>query len=101
MFRSYRNELNLNEKDSPAEPEPELLGTHHNLEVVAGNDLLPVLHPADGGQRVSRHGALQLDVGGLVGVRVRRVVQELRRNCNKTAGQSEESIHKPLQHNSL
>lgn len=55
--------------------------THHYLEVVTRDDFLPVLHPADGRRRVSCHGTLQLDVGWLIGVRVGRVVEELRRHC--------------------
>lgn len=58
--------------------------THHYLEVVARDDFLSVLHPADGWWRVSCHGALQLDVGGLIGVRVGRVVKKLRRHYRKT-----------------
>lgn len=59
------------------------LRTHHYLEVVAGDDLLAILHPADAWQWVSSHSTLQLDVSGLVSVRVGRVVQELRRHCRK------------------
>lgn len=55
--------------------------THHDLEVVAGNDLLSVLHPADSRWGVPCDSTLKLDVRGLVGVRVARIVQELRRHC--------------------
>lgn len=58
--------------------------THHDLEVVAGDDRLSVLHPAHSGLRVTRHRALHLDVRALVCVRVGRVVQELGRHCRKT-----------------
>lgn len=58
--------------------------TDHDLEVVAGDDFLPVLHPADGRRWAPCHGTLQLDVGRLVGIRVGRVVQELRRHCRNT-----------------
>ncbi len=50
--------------------------SHHDLEVVAGNDGLSVLHPADGGLRVSRHGTLHLDVRAFIRIRVRRIVEE-------------------------
>lgn len=58
--------------------------THHYLEVVAGDDFLSVLHPADCWRWVSRHSTLQLDVSGLISIRVGWVVQELRRHCRKT-----------------
>lgn len=54
--------------------------SYHNLEVVAGNDHLSVLHPADGGLRVSRHGTLHFDVRAFIRVHVRRVVEKLRRH---------------------
>lgn len=66
--------------------------THHYLEVVTGDDFLSVLHPANCRRRVSCHSTLQLDVRGLVGVRVGRVVQELRRHCRNTQSNT---THKP------
>lgn len=58
--------------------------SHYDLEIVTGNHFLAILHPANTGLWVSRHGTLELDVSGLVSVSVGRVVQELRRNCGRT-----------------
>lgn len=58
--------------------------THHYLEVVAGDDFLSILHPADSWRWASCHSTLQLNVGGLVGICVGRVIQELRRHCRNT-----------------
>lgn len=58
--------------------------TYHYLKVVTGDDFFSILYPADSWWGVSCDGALQLDVCGLVGICVGRVVQELRRHCRKT-----------------
>lgn len=55
--------------------------THHNLEVVTGYDFLSIFHPADRRWGVSCDSTLKLDVCRLVGERVGRIVQELRRHC--------------------
>lgn len=68
------------------------LCAHHDLEIVTGDHLLPVLHPAYGRRRVSRHGTLQLDVGGFRGVRVGGIVEELRRNCGRKQTNKEQEI---------
>lgn len=58
--------------------------THHYLKVVTWDYFFPVLHPADSRQGISCDGTFQLDVGGLGGVGVGRIVQELRRNWKNT-----------------